>query len=112
MRTGRTDDLTPNGNYTIQNKKKDPTWRRPGDGKEFKPGDPENELGTRWMSFWKDRLGIHGTIKPETVGLYSSAGCARLMPEEVEELYDLVVRATPVDIVEVFTPPQGGGAVR
>jgi hypothetical protein len=44
-------------------------------------------------------LGIHGTIAPETVGQFSSHGCARLLPAEIEELYDLVVRSTPVDIV-------------
>jgi hypothetical protein len=49
-------------------------------------------------------LGIHGTIHPETVGEYSSHGCARLTNPEVEELYDLVVRSTPVTIVEKYVP--------
>ena len=60
-------------------------------------------------------LGIHGTIAPETIGSFSSSGCARMLNEEVEELYDLVVRSTPVDIVEVFEPagaqPAGDQAV-
>jgi hypothetical protein len=55
-------------------------------------------------------LGIHGTIRPETVGKHSSNGCARLYPQEVEELYDLVVRSTPVDIVEAFSLEKGGAA--
>jgi len=53
-------------------------------------------------------LGIPGTIQPETVGQFSSHGCARLVPADVEELFDLVVRGTPVEIVEVFTPEPSG----
>ena len=74
------------------------------------PCDPANELGTRWMPFVTEEdglprdLGIHGTPYPETVGRYSSKGCARLRMDEVEELYDLVVRSTPVDVVDVFQP--------
>ncbi|GAB4311768.1 MAG: hypothetical protein Kow0059_02050 [Candidatus Sumerlaeia bacterium] len=99
VRTGQTDEMTPNGTYYIENKKKDPTWRRPGDGKAIPPGDPENELGTRWMSFWKDRLGIHGTIKPETIGKYSSQGCVGMLKEDVEELFDYIPLRTPVKII-------------
>ncbi|MCC6696231.1 MAG: tetratricopeptide repeat protein [Candidatus Hydrogenedentes bacterium] len=97
------------GVYKIGNKEKDPTWHKPGEG-PIPPGDPRNELGTRWMPFVPVReglpkdLGIHGTIAPETVGKYSSHGCARLRREDVEELYDLVVRSTPVEVVEVIDP--------
>ena len=98
------------GRYTIGNKQKDPTWFKPG-AEPIPPNDPRNELGTRWMPLvpvgdgpdgvpLPTDLGIHGTIAPETVGGYVSNGCARLLNEEVEELYDLVVRSTPVEIVE------------
>ena len=97
------------GSYKIGNKEKDPVWHKPGAG-PIPSGDPANELGTRWMplvpvqeALPKD-LGIHGTIRPETVGGYASHGCARLVKDDVEELYDLVVRSTPVDIVETVTP--------
>ena len=96
------------GAYKIGNKQKDPAWYKPGEG-HIPAGDPRNELGTRWMPLvpvqegLPEDLGIHGTISPETIGKYSSRGCARLLPEDVEELYDLVVRSTPVDIVERFT---------
>ena len=95
------------GKYTIGNKQKDPTWFKPGAG-PVTSGDPGNELGTRWMPLVPAEpnlptdLGIHGTIHPETVGEYSSHGCARLINAEVEELYDLVVRSTPVTIVEKY----------
>ena len=97
------------GKYTIGNKQKDPTWFKPGAG-PVTSGDPMNELGTRWMPIvpaepnLPSDLGIHGTIHPETAGEYSSHGCARLTNAEVEELYDLVVRSTPVTIVEKYVP--------
>jgi lipoprotein-anchoring transpeptidase ErfK/SrfK len=96
------------GTFKIGNKEKNPTWNKPGVG-PIPFGDPANELGTRWMPLVPDQqglprdLGIHGTIRPETVGLYTSNGCARLLPADIEELYDLVVRATPVEIVETYS---------
>ena len=99
-------DTTP-GHYKIGNKEKDPTWYKPGFG-PIPPGDPRNELGTRWMPLIPEEeglptdLGIHGTIDPESVGVYSSMGCPRLYEDEVEVLYDLVVRSTPVTIVQTF----------
>ncbi len=89
VRTGRVAGTTPVGEYRILNKKQNPTWK-PGDGRVYQPGDPNNELGTRWMAFDGDILGIHGTIHPETVGQYASNGCIGLTREDVEELFDLV----------------------
>lgn len=97
------------GKYKIGNKIKDPTWYKPG-AEPIPAGDPQNELGTRWMPFvpvqegLPDDLGIHGAIDPATVGQYSSHGCARLRMDEVEELYDLVVRSTPAEIVDAIEP--------
>ncbi len=97
------------GIYTIGNKEVDPTWHKPG-SEPIPPGHPENELGARWMPLVPAEeglptdLGIHGTIAPETIGQYASRGCPRLLNEQVEELYDLVVRSTPVEIVESVDP--------
>ena len=103
------------GKYKIGNKEKDPVWHKPGEG-PIPAGDPRNELGTRWMPLVPTEeglptdLGIHGTIAPETIGHFSSHGCARMYKEDVEELYDLVVRSTPVEILDVFTPEDHLGA--
>lgn len=103
-------DTTP-GRYRIGNKEKDPTWFKPGSA-PIPPGDPENELGTRWMPLVPDEaglptdLGIHGTIQPDSIGLYTSMGCPRLLNSHVEELYDLIVRSTPVRIVDSFKPSE------
>ncbi len=106
---GRPGQETVVGSYRVGNKQKDPTWFKPGYG-PIPPNDPRNELATRWMPMVPEEeglptdLGIHGTIAPETIGTYGSNGCVRMYTEEVEELYDLVVRATPVEVVEVFSP--------
>ena len=106
---GKPGQDTTLGNYKIGNKEKDPTWHKPGAG-AIPPGDPRNELGSRWMPLVPEEeglptdLGIHGTLAPDTVGKYSSMGCPRLHNEEVEELYDLIVRSTPVTIVEHYSP--------
>jgi len=106
---GRPGQETTLGTYRVGNKQKDPTWFKPGYG-PIPPDDPRNELATRWMPMVPEEeglptdLGIHGTIAPETIGEYDSNGCVRMYTDEVEELYDLVVRATPVEVVEVFSP--------
>ncbi|HOK10483.1 MAG TPA: L,D-transpeptidase family protein [Candidatus Hydrogenedens sp.] len=103
---GKPGHETALGSYKIGNKQKNPTWFKPGEG-PIPAGDPRNELGTRWMPLVPSEpglptdLGLHGTIAPETVGTYSSNGCVRFYPEEVEEIYDLIVRSTPVFIKEV-----------
>ena len=106
---GRPEKKTTLGRYKVGNKEKNPTWHKPG-SVPIPPGDPENELGTRWLPLIPEEealptdLGIHGTIRPESIGQYSSSGCPRMHNAEVEELYDLVVRSTPVQIVEIYTP--------
>lgn len=97
------------GKYKIGNKEKNPVWHKPG-STPIPSGDPENELGTRWLPMVPEEeglprdLGIHGTIQPDSIGLYSSKGCPRMHNAEVEELYDLIVRSTLVRVVEVYTP--------
>ncbi len=106
---GRPGHETTLGEFRIGNKQVDPTWFKPNHG-PIPPGHPDNELGTRWMPMVPEReelpsdLGIHGTIAPETIGKHSSSGCARMFNPDAEELYDLVVRSTPVEVVEVLDP--------
>lgn len=110
---GRPGHETTLGEFRIGNKQIDPTWYKPNAG-PIPPGDPRNELGSRWMPLVPEReelptdLGIHGTVSPETIGKHSSSGCARMHNAEVEELYDLVVRSTPVEIVETVDPAEFG----
>ena len=99
VRTGKDIWLTPVGEYKILTRVENPVWTDPKTGKKYAPGDPENELGTRWMAFLGGSIGIHGTIHPETIGKDTSNGCVGMLMEDVEELYDLVPVNTPLKIV-------------
>ncbi|MFW5871150.1 MAG: L,D-transpeptidase family protein [Verrucomicrobiota bacterium] len=95
---------TPEGTFKITNKIPNPPWYRP-DGKVIPFGDDDNILGTRWMSLKATGdtsdargYGIHGTWEPESIGKAESAGCVRMRNDEVEELFVLVPRGTPVVI--------------
>lgn len=99
VRTGKVDYLTPVGEFRVINKKKDPIWNDPKSGKTYPANDPENELGTRWIGFQGSSFGIHGTIRPETIGHYASNGCVGMLKEDVEELFELVREGTPIRII-------------
>ncbi|NLB69405.1 MAG: L,D-transpeptidase family protein [Lentisphaerae bacterium] len=98
---------TPAGTFKIVEKISEPPWW-PGDGRASIPyGSPDNILGTRWLALEatgdtpKVRgYGIHGTWDNSTIGKQSSAGCVRMKNTEVEEVFMLVPRGTPVTIVE------------
>lgn len=88
---------TPVGTFKIVDRIPQPTWWRP-DGKAIAYGDPENLLGTHWLALDVRGYGIHGTWEPDTIGKQASAGCVRLLNEEVEELYALLPLGTEVTI--------------
>lgn len=88
---------TPTGDFYITSKVPQPTWWRP-DGKAIPYGHPENVLGTHWLALNIPGYGIHGTWEPDTIGKQASAGCIRLLNEDVEELFTLVPEGTPVTI--------------
>ena len=97
---------TPTGNFVIAEKIEQPPWWRP-DGKMIPFGDKENVLGTRWMSLQGTSptnavrgYGLHGTWEPETIGRQASAGCIRMVNNEVEELFLLLPAGTRVVITE------------
>lgn len=90
---------TPVGEFTITDRIPQPTWWRP-DGKAIPYGDPQNELGTHWLSLNIRGYGLHGTWEPDTIGRQASAGCIRLLNEEIEELYSILPLGTAVSIVD------------
>jgi lipoprotein-anchoring transpeptidase ErfK/SrfK len=93
--TGK-DNSTPVGTFKITDKLENPTWYKSGAVK--KPGEADNQLGTRWMGWDLAHYGIHGTIAPESIGTQATAGCVRMKNEDVEELYRLVPSGTPVTV--------------
>lgn len=88
---------TPVGDFIINDRIAQPTWWRP-DGKSIPYGDPENLLGTHWLSINVKGYGLHGTWEPDTIGKQLSAGCVRLLNEDIEQLYTLLPLGTPVSI--------------
>lgn len=90
---------TPVGDFEVEERISQPTWWRP-DGKAIPYGHPDNELGTHWISLNIKGYGLHGTWEPETIGRQASAGCVRLVNDDIEELYTLLPIGTPITIVD------------
>lgn len=101
---------TPIGLTKIISKEKDPTWTPPASIRKehlekgeilpaVVPPGPDNPLGR-----YKFRLGfsgflMHGTDREGGIGVRSTHGCIRLLPADVEGLYELVPVGTPVRII-------------
>jgi lipoprotein-anchoring transpeptidase ErfK/SrfK len=97
---------TPRGVFKIQNKIKDPWWRKPD--WEFIANNepiPKNEgdrmdanvMGDFAMGFG-DGYYIHGTIYERLLGINVTHGCVRLGTEDLHKLVELTPIGTPVYI--------------
>ncbi len=85
--------LTPDGQFQIANKVKNPAWGGGGYSKPIKGGDKSNPLGLRWIGVsYKDggRIGMHGNISPNSIGLSVSHGCIRMINSDVMEFFEMV----------------------
>lgn len=101
---------TPAGVYLINTKAKNPDWMVPDSdwarNSGLVPGtivsgtDPGNPIRSRWLGVTnpEDGVGIHGTLIRESIGTRASHGCIRMFVEDVEELYSLVPKFTPIHI--------------
>ncbi|AHE67060.1 L,D-transpeptidase family protein [Legionella oakridgensis] len=107
---GRQGWNTPVGVTQVIAKQKDPVWRPTANLKayaneqgqllpeEFPPG-PVNPLGRYVLRLgWPTYL-IHGTNHADGVGMRVSAGCIRMLPDDIEYLYELVQVGTPVRVI-------------
>ncbi|MEX1028422.1 MAG: L,D-transpeptidase family protein [Paenibacillaceae bacterium] len=82
---GKPETPTPVGDFVVVNKFKN--W---GSG-----------FGTRWIGLnvpW-GTYGIHGTNRPQSIGLDASHGCIRMLNSHVEKLYELVKVGAKVSIL-------------
>lgn len=96
---------TPLGTFKTVVHQQNPDWTPPSGG--IVPfGDPQNVLGTRWMSIVDASqpelkgFGIHGTADRTSIGGETSNGCVRMLNEDVEEVFMLIPRGTTVIIHE------------
>ena len=100
---------TPVGNYTIKRGSKliNPEWANPRTGERFLANDPQNPIGEYWLG-WQGvgehaattGFGFHGTIDPASIGQQKSMGCVRLAPDDIAQLYELLV--DEVSVVRVL----------
>ena len=88
---------TPVGDFKITTRLANPPWWRP-DGKTIPFGDPENILGTHWLGLNVPGYGIHGTWDTNSIGKQATAGCIRLLNDDVAELYTILPVGTSVAI--------------
>jgi len=93
------DDSTPVGRWVVgRGKQINPDWRNPITHEYHRADDPVNPIGEHWIPLHgtEERTrsmtgyGIHGTIEPESIGTQSSMGCVRLLPADVEQVYQLL----------------------
>lgn len=107
---GRRTWETPEGDYFIVNKARNPTWLVPASiqeemadfGREVLdrvPPGPQNPLGTYWLGTSAPGVGIHATNRPASVGHLVSHGCIRMLPEEISQLFPMVEVGVPVKII-------------
>jgi lipoprotein-anchoring transpeptidase ErfK/SrfK len=97
--TGYTVALTPEGEFKIVTKVKNP-WYLP---KNIPGGDAKNPLGKRWLGLNVPgtdgyQYGIHGTNQPSSIGQRVSQGCIRMRNEDVEWLFRHIPLHTKVII--------------
>jgi lipoprotein-anchoring transpeptidase ErfK/SrfK len=88
---------TPVGEFNITGRIAQPPWYRT-DGSTVPYGHPDNILGTHWLGLNVRGYGLHGTWETNSIGKQSSAGCIRLLNDDVAELYVLLPEGTPVTI--------------
>ncbi len=107
---GREGWRTPVGKTWVIKKEKDPVWNVPESirlaskekGKilprQVQAG-PDNPLGHYAIYLGFAGYLIHGTNDPSSIGKLVSSGCIRMHNRDVEQLFQLVDRGTPVRII-------------
>ena len=101
---------TPVGKFKITAKMKDPTWTVPPSiqtemeeqGKEVittLPPGPENPLGKYAIRTSIPGILIHSTTKPSSIYSFSSHGCIRLSPDQMEEFFPQIKVNTRGEII-------------
>ena len=107
---GKRDHPTPRGALRAVNKLTKPTWYVPASIRDARrlenpdypaaiPPGPDNPLGEFALLLSRKRYLLHGTNKPDGIGMHVSNGCIRLYPEHIAELFKNLPLQTPVQIV-------------
>jgi lipoprotein-anchoring transpeptidase ErfK/SrfK len=101
---------TPTGTWWLLplGKLKTPLGGGPGAAPATAPHDPTNPIGEFWMglvgtdgdALGKEGFGIHGTIDPDSIGKEMSHGCIRLVNENVEQVYEMLIDGKSTIIIK------------
>ncbi|KZE66348.1 L,D-transpeptidase [Fictibacillus phosphorivorans] len=99
--TGKSKELTPEGEFTVTVKAIDPYYRK----KDIPGGDKTNPLGSRWIGFDAQNtdgrtFGVHGNNNPAAIGRFVTAGCIRMYEKDVQELYRLLKIGTKIKVIQ------------
>ena len=108
---GRDGFSTPVGITRTTVKVKDPHWSPPRSMRAeaaargepppaVVPPGPDNPLGRHAILLGLPSYLIHGTNRPDGVGMSVSRGCIRMFPEDIESLYERVPSGTQVNIID------------
>ncbi|MDN6179662.1 MAG: L,D-transpeptidase family protein [Halomonas subglaciescola] len=108
---GRDEFATPVGVTRTTAKVKDPAWAPPpsmrreaaarGEPKpDVVPAGPDNPLGEHAILLALPSYLIHGTNRPEGVGMRVSRGCIRMYPEDIKSLYERLPSNTRVNLID------------
>ncbi|WP_048435524.1 L,D-transpeptidase, partial [Methylobacterium platani] len=94
------------GVETVTAKQEWPQWTPTPEMRRSRPGlprhvagGPRNPLGARALYLGSSLYRIHGTTDPRSIGRAASAGCFRMLNEDVIELYRFVPVGTRVEVI-------------
>lgn len=54
------------------------------------PPGPDNPLGDHAIILGFDGYLIHGTNQPDGIGMRASRGCIRMLPKDIESIFDRI----------------------
>lgn len=94
---GKPDTPSPVGDFWIANKVTDPVWYP--QGKKPVPQGANNPLGRYWLGLNKKGYGIHGNNAPLSIGHPVSKGCFRMANQDIERLFQVLPKGTPVQVI-------------
>ncbi|SEM08301.1 L,D-transpeptidase family protein [Halomonas daqiaonensis] len=109
---GREGFDTPLGVTQTTMKIKDPAWYPPESVRrearengepppEVVPPGPDNPLGQHAILLGIPGYLIHGTNRPDGIGMRASRGCIRMMPETIEALFSRIPVGARVNIIDM-----------
>jgi L,D-transpeptidase ErfK/SrfK len=107
---GKAGYMTPLGMTSVARKMKDPYWIPPESIRQYNKekgiilpkiiqGGPDNPLGRRAIYLSIPTYLIHATNFPASVGSRGSFGCIRMTEKDIDHLFPLVAKNTPVRII-------------